>query len=324
MRAIPSRSAGLLISIFIAVTGSYAGVDIQNGVLDIPSGYIMESTVFSVGVSSNLFPGGNKEYGIPGKPTGIIVEKDLRELDAYFTIGLFDWVEIGVREYDPRTFTACVKGRVIKETARWPAIAVGLMNITTDPNVNSYGEKATPYHIEDNQNFAYYVVASKYMKNIIRLPLTVHVGVGARRFQGEFDHSKHWSGIFGGVEYHLFDETLSIIAEADGRDLNIGARYKLPWGFTITPYVGELEQTWLGFGTTMIDGQRYEDEFDQAKFGIGVSFTGGPLYNKKERERLQVLRSRVTRAQERLKSARQRREMLERRLEEIRDDLQNY
>ncbi|MCP4229536.1 MAG: hypothetical protein GY771_05250, partial [bacterium] len=128
----------------------------------------------------------------------------------------------------------------------------------------------------------------------------------------------------GGIEYHLFDETLSIIAEADGRDLNIGARYKLPWGFTITPYVGELEQAWLGIGTTDVGGQLYEDEFDQMKFGIGVSFTGGPLYNKKERERLQILRSRVTRAQERLKSARQRREMLERRLEEIRDDLQNY
>lgn len=319
----PVRFVKFSISIFIAATVCYAGVDIQNGVLDIPSGYIMESTVFTIGVSSNLYPGGNKPYGMPGKPA-YVVEKDLRELDAYFSIGLFDWVEIGVREYDPVTYTASLKGRVIKETARWPAIAVGIMNLSTDPNVNSYGGNATPYHVDDPQNFAYYVVASKYMKNIIRLPLTVHVGVGARRFQGEFDVSKHWSGIFGGVEYHLLGEDLSLIAEVDGRDLNIGARYKLPWGFTITPYVGEMEQIWAGFGTTNVGGVIYEDEFDQAKYGIGVSFTGGPLYNKKERERLQVLRSRVSRAQERLKSARQRREMLEERLEQLREKLQTY
>jgi len=315
----PIRFIQIALSSILATTVSFAGVDIQNGVLDMPSGYIMESTVFTVGVSSNLYPGGNKEYGMPGKqPT--IVEKDLREL------------EIGVREYDPKTFSASIKGRVIKETARWPAIAVGMMNLTTDPNVNSYGENATPYHIDDPQNFSYYVVASKYMKNIIQLPLTVHVGVGARRFQGEFDVSKHWSGIFGGVEYHLLGEDLSIIAEVDGRDLNVGARYKLPWGFTVTPYVGELEQIWAGYGTTYIEkegdnpgeGTFYEDEFDQVKFGIGVSFTGGPLFNIKEQRRLQVLRSRVTRAQERLKAARQRREMLEERLEQLRDELQSY
>jgi hypothetical protein len=218
---------------------------------------------------------------------------------------------------------------VWKESARWPAISVGMLNIGAPDNVNSYGENALTYHPDDKQNYAYYIVGSKDLENIIRLPMSVHVGVGSKRFQGEWRISKHWNGIFGALEYEILKDRATAIAEVDGRDLNIGARITLPWGLTLTPYVAEFEQLWRGGPSTPVysdsSGTEYlglfYDEFDQPKFGIGLSFTGGPIYSRAEAERLRALRSRLKRAEERLKAARQRREALERRLEEIRADL---
>jgi hypothetical protein len=315
-----------------------AGVDISSGLLDTPSAYVIDNTVFAIGISSTLLPYGDQEFAeafrkIPKgeyrNVTDDVHTKNLAEMDSYFSFGLFNRLEIGVREYDPQTFAGDVKLQIWKETARWPAISVGMLNIGAPDDVNPYGEKAVIYHPEDKQNYAYYFVGSKNMENIIRLPLSVHIGVGSKRFQGEWRYSKHWNGIFGAIEYEILEKRLTAIAEVDGRDLNIGARIALPWGFTATPYVSEFEQIWLGRKTIPVwrdssgtgEPELYDNEFSQPKFGIGFSFTGGPIYSRAEVERLQALRSRLKRAEERLKAARQRREALERRLEEIRAEL---
>lgn len=314
----------------------YGGVDISNGLLDTPSAYVLDNTVFEIGVSITGLPYGNQEFaeGFPKHEGKIneqedVVEKNLAELDSYFAFGLFNRIQLGVREYDPQTFAGDVKVQVWKESARWPAISVGMMNIGAPDNVNSYGEKALTYHPDDRQNYAYYVVGSKDLENIIRLPLSVHTGVGSKRFQGEWRISKHWNGIFGALEYEILKDRLTAIAEVDGRDLNLGARITLPWGITLTGYAAEFEQIWRGGPSTRVYSDRsgtdfeglFYDEFDQPKFGVGLSFTGGPIYSRGEAERLRALRSRLKRAEERLKAARQRREALERRLEEIRAEL---
>jgi hypothetical protein len=306
-----------------------AGVDINSGLLDTPSAYVIDNTVFKIGISSTLLPYGDQEFAEAFRKRDDdeyrnveddVHTKNLAEMDSYFSFGLFNRVEIGVSD---------VKVQIWKETARWPAISVGMLNIGAPANVNSYGEKAVTYHPDDKQNYAYYFVGSKDLENIIRLPLSAHIGVGSKRFQGEWRFSKHWNGIFGALEYEVLEDRLTAIAEVDGRDLNIGARIMLPWGFTATPYIAEFEQIWLGGKVIPVwpdssgrgEPEYYGNEFSQPKFGIAFSFTGGPIYSRAEAERLRALRSRLKRAEERLKAARQRREALERRLEEIRAEL---
>jgi len=315
-------SALWLVGVAAAAGAAFAGVDVQNGALDTPDAYVMENTQFNVGVSSYAITSGTTNfYTHDGQP----FQKNLRELDAFFQFGLLGIMEVGVREYDPESFAADIKVQIKKESSRWPAFAAGMLNIGAAHDVNPYGAKACWYADDDRQNYAYYVVASKNMRNIIRVPLTVNLGVGSARFQGtdfSWPHSRPWQGIFGSVAYHFLDEKISILGEVDGRDLNLGARFKLPWGFVVTPYISELEQAWWGAATTeTTTGIVYEDEYDSPKGGIAVQFYVGPLYAKAETERLRALRSRVKRAEERLKQARQRRELLEQRLEEIREEL---
>jgi len=311
---------GLLLA--VGVSTAYAGVDIQHGGLDTPTAYVMENTQFNIGVSSYLITSGTTQfYTHEGEP----FNKNLRELDSFFQFCFLGRVEVGVREYDPSTYSGGVKVMVKKESARWPAFAVGIFNLGVDRNVNSYGSKACWYSDNDRQNYAYYLAATKNMQNIIRVPLTVTVGVGSARFQGgepSWPHSRPWQGMFGSLQYHFLDEKISVIAEIDGRDLNIGARFKLPHGIVVTPYVSELEQAWWGAPTTRTTtGIRYEDEYDTPKGGLSVQLYLGPISRKAETERLRALRSRLKRAEERLKQARQRRELLEQRVEEIRAEL---
>lgn len=317
---------------------AYAGVDVQNGVLDTPNAYVMESTQFNVGVSSYAITAGEitsyerkAQVNEQGEWSYPEIKKNLRELDAFFQIGLFGRLEAGVREYTPDRYSGNAKVLIKKESSRWPAVAAGIMNLGGGREVSPYGEKAAWYSDKDRQNNAYYLVASKNMRNIIRVPITVNVGVGAARFQGtnpDWPHSRPWQGMFGSVEYHFLDERISILGEVDGRDLNLGARFRLPWGLVVTPYVSELEQAWWGAPTTRTepsppypDGISYDDEYDSPKGGIAVQLYVGPLYRKAETERLRALRSRLKRAEERLKQARQRREILEQRVEEIREEL---
>lgn len=319
---------GIIAGLFVLATGVWAGVDVQGGVLDTPSAYVMENTEFNVGVSSYVLTSSQRNFYTH---EGVPFEKNLRELDAFFQFGLLGRIEIGVREYDPETYTGNAKVLIKKESSRWPAFAVGILNVGGDHDVGPYGAKSCWYSDEDRQDNAYYIVASKNLRNIIRVPLTVNVGVGSARFQGtnpKWPHSEPWQGMFGSLEYHFLDERISILSEIDGRDLNLGVRFRLPWGLTVTPYVSELEEAWWGAHTTRTlptpghpEGIRYEDEYDSPKGGIAVQMYVGPLYRKAETERLRALRSRLKRAEERLKQARQRREILEQRIEEIREEL---
>lgn len=315
-----------------------AGVDVQSGVLDTPNAYVMESTQFNVGVSSYAVTVGEitsyaRDPGLneQGEWYYPATTKNLTELDAFFQIGLLGRLELGVREYTPDKYVGNAKVLIKKESSRWPAVAAGIMNLGGDHDVSPYGENAAWYSDKDRQDNAYYLVASKNLRNIIRVPITTNVGVGAARYQGtdpSWPHSKPWQGMFGSVEYHFLDERISLIGEVDGRDLNLGARFKLPWGIVVTPYVSELEQAWWGAPTTRTKpspaypyGIAYDDEYDSPKGGIAVQLFVGPLYRRAETERLRALRSRLKRAEERLKQARQRREILEQRVEEIREEL---
>jgi hypothetical protein len=190
----------ILAGLFVLAAGVEAGVDVQNGVLDTPNAYVMENTEFNVGVSSYALTSSTTDFYTH---EGVPFQKNLRELDAFFQFGLLGRIEVGVREYDPETYAGNVKVLVKKESSRWPAFSAGIMNLGGDHDIGPYGAKPCWYSDNDRQNYAYYLVGSKNLRNIIRVPLTVNVGVGSARFQGtnpEWPHSQPWQGMFGSLE----------------------------------------------------------------------------------------------------------------------------
>jgi hypothetical protein len=101
-------------------------------------------------------------------------------------------------------------------------------------------------------------------------------------------------------------------------------RFALPYNFTVTAGIGEIEQWWSGKPSASDPnrpGVLVYDEYDQPKFNLSVQYLIGPLLSGAEQERLMRLKNRIERALERLKQARDRREASEQELERLRDIL---
>jgi hypothetical protein len=292
---------------------SFAGFYTQGGLLDIPVAYTIENTQVDVGVSSYLIVKQPPNVDVPGK--------QFREMDAWFTVGLINRVEVGMRYYGPKTFSGFVKAKILNETSHIPAISIGMLNISPNTKVNSWGANASDYY--HNLNYSFFIVASKDMHSVLRLPLKFHLGVGSGSFIGAWKHSFPWQGIFGGIEWNV-NKIVDIIGELDGRDFNAGVRFSLPYNFTITAGIGEIEQWWWG-GPDPSDPNRPSvpvyDEYDEPKFSLSVQYLIGPLISGAEQERLMRLKNRIERALERLKQARDRRQASEQELERLRDIL---
>lgn len=106
------------------------------------------------------------------------------------------------------SFSTAIKVLVADETDDFPAIAVGVENLTYPKG---------PADPEPNQRFrepGYYAVASKAIPVGNQL-LNVHAGFGTGRFQNR---------PFGGLEY-AFHNGLGLITEYDGYHLSGGLRY---------------------------------------------------------------------------------------------------
>ena len=292
---------------------SFAGFYTQGGLLDIPVAYTIENTQIDVGVSSYLIVKQPSNVDVPGK--------QFREMDTWFTVGLINRIEVGMRYYGPKTFSGYVKAKILNETSYLPAISIGMLNISPNTKVNSWGDNASNYY--HNLNYSFFIVASKDMEPVIRFPIKLHLGVGSGSFIGAWKHSFPWQGIFGGIEWNV-NKRIDIIGELDGRDFNLGVRFALPYNFTVTAGVGEIEQWWSGKPSASDPnrpGVLVYDEYDQPKFNFSVQYLIGPLLSGAEQERLMRLKNRIERALERLKQARDRREASEQELERLRDIL---
>jgi hypothetical protein len=307
-----SRNISIYFLIFFVITpfACFAGFMSMGGLFDIPSAYVLENTEINVGFSSFLAP----------KPEPLIPTLDsLNEMDYWVMVGLFDRVDVGVKYYGDTSISAYVKGMVWEESAGIPAIAVGLTDIATKELIGPYGENTNNYY--HDQNISFFAVASKDLQPIIKLPLTAHVGFGTGRFVGAWKRSFRWHGIFGALEWRVKDY-LHVIGEVDGRDLNVGVKFKLPYGLNVSAGIGEFEQLWLGGCSTVIKGQGpFYDEYDEPKFSISVDWTLGPIISKEEQARLMRLKSRIERAEERLKQAKDRTDSVEKEIKYIEDEL---
>lgn len=302
-----------LIVILILPAFAYGGFMTIGGLFDTPTAYVLENTEIKVGFSSFL----------SSKPEPFVPNiESTNEMDFFCMVGLLDRVDVGFTYYGQSAIAAYIKGMVWEESAAIPSIAVGLSEITTRDLIGPYADKTSEYW--HDQNFSFFVVASKDMEPIIKFPLTAHIGVGMGKYVGVWRRSFRWHGIFGGIEWRA-TSYLDVIGEVDGRDLNIGVRFNLPYKLNVQAGIGEFEQLWTDSAVSSHPKYDppgwYYDEYDEPKFALSVNWTLGPIIGKGEQARLMRLKSRIERAEERLKQAKDRTDSVEREIELIEDEL---
>jgi hypothetical protein len=145
----------------------------------------------------------------------VMDDPDLNSLS--FNYGLCKNVEIGLTrvELDPGNFSKTIlnaKWQFIPEGNGRPALAFGISDVTDELD-------QTPY-----------VVASQTLSNGLR----VHYGIG--------------DGLFGGVEKDIHKGTL--MAEYDGDDLNVGARFNVARDVKINVGLKDLDRFYVGVSLT--------------------------------------------------------------------------
>jgi hypothetical protein len=57
-----NRFISILLFLTLIPLQAYGGVDISNGLLDTPSAYVLDNTVFAIGVSMTALPYGDEEF----------------------------------------------------------------------------------------------------------------------------------------------------------------------------------------------------------------------------------------------------------------------
>jgi hypothetical protein len=165
------------------------------------------------------------------------VKEENNEDGAKINFGLYDYVEIGITghtwefwdfsSYDEENnFVGNIQARLRKEDRKWPAIAVGIHNISGDDTVYYRGYKNPNGNLRPtigNQNNSLFAVLSKtLMDKDHRYLILGHFGVGNRHYAFKDEDERIYpsdeaeaagepgfpsnksAGVFGGVEFDLF------------------------------------------------------------------------------------------------------------------------
>lgn len=151
----------------------------------------------------------------------------------------YDRFGAALKWYDDNDFVLDLSYQVSKGRGSAPSFAFGIAEIALDKYISTAGVDETfnddEYAERPPEAWSFYGVASKKVNRLIE----VSAGLGRGKFVGYGSFSEYintdllssekhevWSfGIFGGVKF-IFSKNLSFIAEADGRDFNIGLGYK--------------------------------------------------------------------------------------------------
>ncbi len=300
------KKTGMFFLIVFSSTAVSASPFMQGNMVDIPNAYIMPhssvqfSTVFTV-------------YSQDFATAGASYETFSQYIfGANITVGLYDWFDVGGGYLGTDVWTGYVKMRLLRESEKYPAVAIGIQNISSHRKMSEFGRHSLDYY-DYNQNFAYFGVFSKdisyYFRNI---PVIVTFGLGGGRFQGERERSEPWKGIFLGMEFRPI-KNLRFITDIDGRDWNFGTVYRANDNLELLLAWVEIEQTF---------GVRYSSRSvptEQQKLVMGAQFSFGPFFGSRA---LSVRRQReleiMSNYQRELEEIRRKREEAERELERLR------
>ena len=190
----------------------------DSGLVDIPTGRVIEHGIFNLGTYFGFRNAGE-------------LPRDEAALQLDF--GLFDRVEIGltsVRHNQQSFLLGNLKVLLLRETGIAPNIAVGLENIgdSIESGLND---------IERYERKSAFLAISKQFSLPSIHHITGHIGIGNRRFVEEIGMSKILNGVFLGIskDFHpaFARGSLTFSVEVDGRGVNTGLRHTADSGLQV-------------------------------------------------------------------------------------------
>lgn len=302
------RSKFILFIIFLLTCSPYflnSTPFIQGNVLDSPNAHLLQHSYIQFSGIATFY---DQDH--------IMQAGDFNSIPKYtlgldLKVGAFNWVELGVAYVGTQVWTGFVKGRILKESGAIPAIAIGVQNMTPFKRISDYGSNTFTYY-KIAQNFSMYGVITKDISYINpSIPVTLSLGIGTGRFQGERDRSEPWKGIFTSIEVRPV-KNLTIISDIDGKDWNIASVYRVNYNLELLFAWTEIEQT---FG---VNYTHRTHPTEQQKIQMGFRMTYGPFFGQELAQRRQrefeIMRSYETELEE----IRRKREEAERELERLR------
>ena len=190
----------------------------DSGLVDIPTGKVIEHGIFNLGT----YFGFRNEGALPRDEAAI-------QLD----FGLFDRVEIGltsVRHNQRRFLLGNLKVLLLREAGIVPNIAVGLENI---------GDSIED-ELNDTERYerksAFLAISKQFTLPSIH-HINGHIGIGNRRFVEDIGMSKVLNGVFFGIskDFHpaFARGSLTFSVEVDGRGINTGLRHTAASGLQV-------------------------------------------------------------------------------------------
>lgn len=300
----------ILVLPFLASAGSLPFS--RAGVLDSPDAYVLGHTEIEAGIAGSAYTvedlsgGTNSEMMITG----------------HVDVGLFRYCQLGVSYLGDGGIAGTARVAVLNEGMQVPAFAVGIENISGEKYIDCFtDENGEMYPYPHSQNFSVYGVLSKDMSYLFGIPATVSLGIGTGRFVGVIKNGalgvgSQWAhGLFGSVVFRASD-AFSILFEQDGRDLNLGASYRLSRLFTVQMAWAEFEQA-----VFPPENQGETDVMQNSKFSLALESRFGPIIGARRME-LEREQARIERARQRLEELEARRRAAEAELQRLRDLLE--
>ncbi len=319
------RLVGVFLLLYTAIAFAGSLPYAYGGVVNAPDAYILEHTEVEVGVAASAF---SFEDSVGASASDV-------KLTGYLRLGILSYGQIGMSYLADGGLVLNAKVAILKEGIAVPAFALGVQNGIGGEHVDCFsgppgtadstGSSTTlwdldgMYNYDHAQNWSVYGVASKDMRYLMGIPVTLNLGIGIGRFVGVVGEggalgvgSAIANGLFGSLVWKPGEE-FSLALEMDGRDFNMGMTY------AVGDHVN-LHLAWAEFEQMLFapEGQNKQDVMQNAKVTIAVSSRFGPLFGAGRLE-LEREQQRIERARTRLDELEARRRAAESELQRLRD-----
>ena len=204
----------------------------DTGLIDIPTGYVMQQGLFNAGAHTSVW------------------NQKREELAVRIDFGMFNFVELeltGLKKGGSDYVMGSAKLLISRESGSTPSLSVG---------VDDFGEKISQSHKE-----SFYGVLSKQFNLPVIHLISGHLGVGNQRYVADTSIGKYLHGVFVGLnkEFSLsfLKSQLHLMCEVIGKDLNVGSKYTMDSGLSVALAIGQLNSSsvkdfkyYLGVGFT--------------------------------------------------------------------------
>lgn len=208
----------------------------------IPSTTLFESPTAKFPVE-NIYWEGGMTFSTALKSYEESIEPHPSDFDIFGYASFFKRYIVGLKIYTLNEISADFAYLIMDEIGNYPALAVGMRNISYKRYINPAGGEPPEGGFRDEnyrgkfrrnpEIFSLYLVATKTFRNRFEISL----GLGRGEFVGYGPRSKYLNidhylnsyhdlsfGFFGGAKINILSY-LSLVGEIDGRDLNIGLKF---------------------------------------------------------------------------------------------------